>query len=140
MLYLLGGSFIGGIVGALGLGGGVVFNPLLIGLEVPAQVATSTAMYMILFSSLASSVIFLTMGGLNVDFALWIGAWSVIGIAFCMKVVNKLIQKYRRPSIIVFLLAIVLLISMIMIPIFNGMQLYDLAKGGVDIYVFDKMC
>ena len=90
-VFLIGGSFIGGIVGALGLGGGVVFNPLLIGMDVPAVVATSTAMYMILFSSLAASVIFLTMGGLNVEFAFWIGGWSIVGIIFCMKVVNKMI-------------------------------------------------
>ena len=45
----------GGMVGAFGLGGGVVFNPLLLGLGVLPQVTTATAMYMILFGTTAST-------------------------------------------------------------------------------------
>ena len=134
------GSFAGGIVGALGLGGGVVFNPLLMGLGVPPQVATATAMYMIMFGTLSSSLIFLTMGSLNVPFALWIGLWSVVGIILCLKVVSKIIESTGRPSVIVIVLALILGASAVMIPVFNGIALAEKAQQGQDIYAFGQMC
>ena len=88
-------AFLGGWVsGAFGLGGGSVFNPLMIELGVPPTVASSTGMYMIMFSTLASSVIYITHGALNLDYALWLGFWSVIGITAGMILVDRLIKKY----------------------------------------------
>ena len=66
LFYLLFFAFVGGFVsGAFGLGGGSVFNPLMIELGVPPTVSTSTGMYMIMFSTFASSVIYITYGALN---------------------------------------------------------------------------
>ena len=42
--------------GALGLGGGSIFNPLLLSMGVPPKVASATGMYMIIFSTGASTV------------------------------------------------------------------------------------
>jgi len=47
---LLVGSALGGIVGAMGLGGGVVFNPCLLSLGVPPTVVAATGMFLILYS------------------------------------------------------------------------------------------
>ena len=59
-------SFLGGwMSGALGLGGGSFFTPLMVALGVPPVVSSSTSMYMIMFSSAASTVIYLTYGTLN---------------------------------------------------------------------------
>jgi len=44
------GSIAGGLVGAMGLGGGVVFNPVLLGLGVPPTVVAATGMYLIMYS------------------------------------------------------------------------------------------
>ena len=50
-------SFFGGWVsGALGLGGGSIFNPLLLGLGCPPKVASSTGMYMMIWSTGASII------------------------------------------------------------------------------------
>ena len=66
LFYLLFFAFVGGWVsGAFGLGGGSVFNPLMIELGVPPTVSTSTGMYMIMFSTFASSIIYITYGALN---------------------------------------------------------------------------
>ena len=74
-------AFLGGWVsGAFGLGGGSIFNPLMIELGVPPTVSTSTGMYMIMFSTFASSVIYISYGALNLKFGLWLGFWSVVGI------------------------------------------------------------
>ena len=56
-------SFIGGLVcGALGLGGGTVFNPVLISMGVPPKVSSATGKYMIMFSKASSSVVYLVYG------------------------------------------------------------------------------
>ena len=61
LVILLVFAFLGGwISGALGLGGGSIFNPLMISMGVPPTVSTSTGMYMIMLSTLASSVIYIT--------------------------------------------------------------------------------
>ena len=95
--YLLVFAFIGGWVsGAFGLGGGSVFNPLMIELGVPPTVSTSTGMYMIMFSTFASSIIYISYGALNQTFAVWLGFWSVLGILLGMVLVDSLIKKYNR--------------------------------------------
>ena len=50
LVKLLLGSVAGGLVGAMGLGGGAVFNPVLLGLGVPPTVVAATSMYLIMYS------------------------------------------------------------------------------------------
>lgn len=50
-------AFVGGWVsGALGLGGGSIFNPVLLSMGIPPAVASSTGMYLVLFTSIGSSI------------------------------------------------------------------------------------
>jgi uncharacterized membrane protein YfcA len=56
-------GFCGGwVAGALGLGGGVIFNPLLLAMGVPPKVSSATGMYIITFSKIATCVIYLIYG------------------------------------------------------------------------------
>jgi uncharacterized membrane protein YfcA len=67
LLKLVTFAFLGGFMsGALGLGGGAIFNPLLLSLGVLPSVASATGMYMILFSSSSSSFIYIVHKMLNV--------------------------------------------------------------------------
>ena len=60
-------SFMGGWVsGALGLGGGAIFNPLLLSMGVPPSVASATGMYLILYSTSSSSISYIAQDLLNV--------------------------------------------------------------------------
>ena len=102
-----------------------MFNPLMIELGVPPTVSTSTGMYMIMFSTCASSIIYISYGALNTTFALWLGFWSVVGILVGMILVDSMIKKYNRQSIIVFILCLVLGISAILVPIFNGLEVWQ---------------
>ncbi len=50
-------AFIGGWVsGALGLGGGAIFNPVLLSMGIPPSVSSSTGMYLVMFTTLGSSI------------------------------------------------------------------------------------
>ena len=88
---LMAGAFAGGIVNSLGLGGGVIFNPLLFNLGMCPQAATATGMYMILYSSAAATLVFITYGGLPISFALWIGLWAVLAILISLRFIKSYI-------------------------------------------------
>ena len=56
-------GFTGGwVAGALGLGGGVIFNPLLLSMGVPPKVSSATGMYLITFSKIVTSIIYFLYG------------------------------------------------------------------------------
>lgn len=57
LVMLMTFSLVGGWVsGAFGLGGGAIFNPLLLSFGVPPKVASATGMYMIIFATTATTV------------------------------------------------------------------------------------
>ena len=92
-------SLMGGwISGALGLGGGMIFNPLLMSLGVPPKVATSSGMYMIIFASGATTVSYLFNGMLNIPYSLWLGVFCMIGSCVGMYFMLKLMKYLNRQS------------------------------------------
>jgi uncharacterized membrane protein YfcA len=120
LVYLLFFAFCGGWVsGAIGLGGSSIFNPLMISMGVPPLVATSTAMYMILYSSTASTVIYFTYGALDLPYAAWISLWCSLGVLIGASLFERIFKRYNRQSLIVFVLAAVLALSAIVVPYTN---------------------
>jgi uncharacterized membrane protein YfcA len=60
-------SFIGGwMSGALGLGGGAIFNPLLLNLGLPPVVSSATSMFIIIFSTGASTLSYATADSIDI--------------------------------------------------------------------------
>ena len=78
---------------ALGLGGGVVFNPLLIELGVHPTVASATGMFLVMFSSLSNTVLYTLTGFMNFPWALWQGVFTTVGSIAGLKVINKAIKQ-----------------------------------------------
>lgn len=141
LVILLVFAFLGGwISGALGLGGGSIFNPLMISMGVPPTVSTSTGMYMIMLSTLASSVIYITYDQLNIPYGLWLGFWTSIGILVGLRVIKKLVAKYKRQSIIVFILVGVMGVSAFMVPIFQVIEVIQLKADGKNIWELGDIC
>ena len=63
VIKLFGVSFLAGwVAGALGVGGGSIFNPILISMGVPPMVSSATGKYMILFSRISSSIVYIVYG------------------------------------------------------------------------------
>ncbi len=120
LLKLVFFAFVGGWVsGALGLGGGAIFNPLLLSMGVPPSVASATGMYMILFSTSGSSMIYIFYKMLNLQFGFWIGLWCSLGALVGLYLLNKIIKKFDRQSPMVFLLVFILGLSALLVPIFG---------------------
>jgi uncharacterized membrane protein YfcA len=97
LFVLLVASFFGGIVcGALGLGGGTIFNPILISLGVPPITSSATGKYMIMFSKISSCVVYLVYGQLNPYQGLVLGAWKAVGGITLLYFSNLLVKKLNR--------------------------------------------
>jgi uncharacterized membrane protein YfcA len=125
----------------VGLGGGVVWNPIIIGLGFPPAACTATGMYMIMFSAFSNCLTFWLFGSLDLRFALWLGLWSGIGIYIFLSIVGAIIKKYRRPSIIVFCLGGVIAVSAVAVPTTNIFNLIRLSQiPGQNIWGFHKLC
>ena len=97
-------------------------------------------MYMILYSSAASTLVFLTYGGLPISFALWIGLWAVLAILVSLRFIKSYIAETNRPSIVVFVLAATLLASSILIPIYDIKNLIKASAAGHNVFKFGNMC
>lgn len=94
---VLGLGFTGGwVAGALGLGGGVIFNPLLLSMGVPAKVSSATGMYLITFSKIVTCVIYFLYGELVIDYALWAALVSVLGSIAGLATINWYMKKFGR--------------------------------------------
>ena len=134
------GFFGGWVAGALGLGGGVIFNPLLLAMGVPPKVSSATGMYIITFSKIATCVIYLIYGLLQMDYALWIAMWSTIGAIAGLKGANYYMEKFGRQSIIVFCLTFIMIVSSIGVPFFGVIDLKKKVDVGKDIKAFGSVC
>ena len=90
-------SVIGGwVAGALGLGGGAIFNPLLLSVGVPPKVATATGMYMIFFGTAVSTFSYIINQMLNYTYGLFIAFWCILGTYFGMAALERILKKLDR--------------------------------------------
>jgi len=125
-------SFIGGLVSSsVGLGGGAIFNPMLLSLGIPPAVASATGMYMIIFSTAASTLSFILNGQLNVPYGLWIGFFCIVGSMMGMRVMKKVMKNLGRQSPQVMLLCFVLFISAVAVFVFG---IVDTVQKGQNLY------
>ena len=88
-----GGGF---VAGALGLGGGVIFNPYLIGMGVPPKVSSSTGMYLVMFSTTAASIFYILAGFIDIGYGIWMAAWSIAGSIIGLYGANWYMKKFGR--------------------------------------------
>ena len=94
-LLILG--FCGGFVaGAFGLGGGVVFNPLLLQLGMPPRVSSATGSYLITFSKISSCLIYALGGYFIWDYAGWVSLWSIFGAFVSQWFADWYMNKYGK--------------------------------------------
>ena len=89
------------------------------------QVATATSAFMILFTSSATSIQFIIMGTLPLKLALWYAMVGFLSGILGLKFVGYLIRKYKKTSLIIFILAGVIGLSALvmgLVGIYNVSQ------------------
>lgn len=113
-------GFMGGILaGILGLGGGVIFNPFLLQMGIPPQVAGACSLFMVFFSKIGSVVVYALNNTMDWNYGLWVGLWASMGGVVGSFVLIFYVKYGGRQSTIVFFLVFEFLVSIILIPYFG---------------------
>jgi uncharacterized membrane protein YfcA len=117
-------GFAAGFIGALvGIGGAVALNPVLLRIGVRPEVMTATSSFMIVFASTISSLQYVLAGKIDLEYGLWALSAAFLGSAMGVLVLKRIVDHYKRSSIIAFALAFALGISAIIIPIYGIINL-----------------
>lgn len=121
--------------GALGIGGGLVMNPFMISMGIRPEVSSACSNFMILFSSSISFLQFFISGIINVNYMIYLFSLAVIGSFFGHFIIRAIMKRMNRPSIIIILLSVMLVLSIIGITYTGILSAVD-AKD----YGFKSIC
>ena len=126
LVVIISIGFVGGLVaGALGLGGGSIYNPALLTLGVHPKVSGATGMFLVLYSTINSCLINYLNDFLDLKYACWISTFSLLGSIIGMMATDKVVKMTGRASIMVWVLVLVFVLSTISTPIFGGLSIAD---------------
>jgi uncharacterized membrane protein YfcA len=128
------------MAGLLGIGGGLILGPLLLELGLHPIVSTATSNFLVLFISSSTSIQFILLGMMNLDYGIACTIASTIGSFIGTILIQRLIRMTKRNSYLVFTLAAVLGISTIFIPAHTLMQLVEQINEGRSIGTFNSPC
>ncbi|GMF18077.1 unnamed protein product [Phytophthora fragariaefolia] len=120
--------------GLLGIGGGMVKGPIMLEMGILPAVQSATANFMILFTSSSTTLQFAINGQFpgerQYDYIAWFALIGCIGGLCGQKVVAYLVKKYKRESIMVYLLATTIGLSALAMGIIGlKSTLSDIEKG-----------
>lgn len=111
MVYPLICSIAGLCAGMFGIGGGIVKGPLMLEMQVLPSVASATAATMILFTSCAAVVEYMTFDTLNTHFAPVVFAIGFVSALIGRTTLNYLVDKYKRQSLIAIVIGLTVVAS-----------------------------
>ncbi|KAG7385897.1 hypothetical protein PHYPSEUDO_000959 [Phytophthora pseudosyringae] len=127
-------SMAGVAAGLLGIGGGMVKGPIMLEMGILPPVQSATANFMILFTSSSTTLQFAINGQFpgerQYDYMAWFALMGCIGGLCGQKGVAYLVKKYKRESIMVYLLAATIGLSALAMGIIGlKSTIRDMDKG-----------
>ncbi|KAK1326303.1 hypothetical protein QJS10_CPA01g01028 [Acorus calamus] len=124
-------ALISGVLGGLfGIGGGLVMNPVLLQIGVPPQITAATTSFMVFFSSSMSSFQYLTLGMKGINHALIFAALCFLASLIGLVLIQKLVGRLGRASLIIFSVSIVMALSTVSITCFGAIDVWTDLKNG----------
>lgn len=112
--------FAGVLAGMLGVGGGMVMQPLMLELGLPPDVCAATAAFMMLFTASSTTLQFTLNGMLDWERNIALPVIGVLGAAAGSLVIGRLVAHYNRLSLIVFPVAIIMAVSFFLVVRVNS--------------------
>ncbi len=128
------------MAGLLGIGGGLIFGPLLLELGLNPIVSTATSNFLVLFTSLSTSMQFILIGAMNYKYGIFCTACSTIGSYLGTYGIQRLLEITGRASMLIFTMAIVEAISSVCIPLHTLFEIQKNYNQDVDIWKFNSPC
>ena len=112
----LGVGFLGGVIG---LGGALLFVPLLLSFGIPPIRATATASFMAIFTSSTSVFVTLLSKRVTVEDTLYLGGIAFLGATVIANPIVYLTQKYKRTTLLTIILFCLLFIDLLYYPTYE---------------------
>lgn len=81
------------------------------------MVASATAMYLVLFISVSTVTQYALSGVVVWNYALWTGMISALSTIVGIYVVNAIMKKTGRQSVLVFILGVLIVVALIVLPL-----------------------
>ena len=105
--------FAGMLAGFLGIGAGMIVAPVMLELGVIPQVAAATSAFTVIFTAGSTSTQFIVLGRLQWQLALWFSSVGFLASIFGQLLIAYFVKKYRKQSIINFVIGFAIVISAI---------------------------
>lgn len=125
---------IGFLSGMIGLAGGFMLIPLMLAYGVRPEQATATSSSMVVFTSSTTILQFIVANKLHPEYAVAVFCISLLGSYTGIRVVKRLIDRFNRPSIVVFILAVIMGLVVLLVPTYGIINLmHDYQNGSVNL-------
>eukprot|EP01135_Chromosphaera_perkinsii_P003718 Nk52_evm36s252 gene=Nk52_evmTU36s252 len=129
--------------GMVGIGGGMVMGPLLLTMskESDPVVTTAISSVLVLFTSSSTTIQFLLLGVLQLDFALFFTGFTVIAAVIGKVVVSPYITAKNKKSWILYCLGLVIGVSCILTTYQGIVKIVDQIEHGSNYkFSIDSVC
>lgn len=111
-------------------------NPVMLDLGFIPEVSAAVAGFSVLFTSSSTTSQFIVAGAINLKQAIYYLAFSSLGSLIGNIIIFRIIKKYNRPSLLVWILFGLLFSSVLVLP---TMGLYNIFKKG-HVLEFNTPC
>lgn len=129
---LLWASYTTGVLaGFLGIGGGMVLGLYMLNLGMDIQVSTALSTFVVLFSSASTTFQFVIAGAIQMRHAWMFMILSLMGAVIGNFVLKALLRKYKKPSLLIWVLFGVLCIATGVLPIEMGLNVLNKSKSAI---------
>ena len=133
IIYPLLCIFAGLVAGMFGVGGGIVFGPMMLEMGIHPMVASATSAVMIFFTSVVASSSYIVFGTLTYDYAVYLFCWGLVATAFGQIVVGYFINKHKRFSLISLSIGIVVLLSALLMAVESLVEIFMTEAAGTQV-------
>lgn len=116
----------------MGIGGGMLITPIMIQVGMIPEVVIATGSITTFFSSLISTLNYLLVGRLNLNYGILLSIMSMLGSLVGLKLSDLILNRLKRQSILIFIVSLILLISGVMLV--NSVIMNDLGDFKISNY------
>ena len=128
--------FTGIAAGTLGIGGGMILGPFMLAIGMDPAISTALSGFTVLFTSSSTTSQFIIAGAIHIEHAWVLMLWSLIGSFIGNLILRRIIKKYNRPSLVIWVIFSILALSCLVLP---AQTIYNaITKEGV--FSFGEVC